>query len=727
MGTTIKIISDEGHYYMKILLSICLFFIWSITYGQVKVPQAAIGNWLDESNTWQYSFYEDFAIYNSDFWEYEQISIKRNQVEISLKKGPEILNLVLVLPKKRDGFLSISRNQERSTTFKLKKPGFLPYPNAEQKSFKDSSFHPDSVTITGYYRNLKKFTLEAAENQDKGPFSVFVPHYIMGEEIEYLVDFDSLGRFKIKVPVLNTQTIILDKGKLHQPIVVTPGESIFLFADLADYILDEKDLDLTGLEKFMNKPTKLLFMGKEARLHNELTGYKNIDLNFTRSKIASGTSSDMEYHAVMKANYYQRLQHLESYISRQPNLSLRFKEYQYTFEKYRFASNLMQYRYLKRNRPDATFEKGYLDFIEKELKFENEKLFTLTNEYFFFIRDYLNYRFDLSTAYTNGGTGKKEYGLLPVSEQQALLLMANQGLFTKEEIATLMAYDELNNKILPRLRELKLKAGSPKEREIMKPYQGIPEKYWAILNRPNIKRDLESVLSELKLQKYLALRIPQIDSVIKDKTIKECLVSKELYGTVSKRKLPLVSSAYTILQEQVTTPEYKNMVLAVSNYYANINNKEISYPTSIKNTNHLKEAKDADLLFKELVAPYKGKIIYIDFWGTWCGPCLELMPFVAPLKQELGSKDVVFMYFANRSPEKAWKNIIKESGLTGENVVHYRLPDAQQAMIERKFSVRSFPTYLIIGKDGILVKDNAPDPRMKSELISLIDSLLIAK
>jgi thiol-disulfide isomerase/thioredoxin len=126
-----------------------------------------------------------------------------------------------------------------------------------------------------------------------------------------------------------------------------------------------------------------------------------------------------------------------------------------------------------------------------------------------------------------------------------------------------------------------------------------------------------------------------------------------------------------------------------------------------------------------LIAPYKGKVIYIDFWGTWCAPCKEQMPFVGAIKKEFAGKEVVFMYMANNSPEKSWINVIKEMDLAGENVVHYRLPAEQQAMIERKFSVNSFPTYILIGKDGSLVVDNAPRPEMKSELIGVINKLLM--
>jgi hypothetical protein len=56
-------------------------------------------------------------------------------------------------------------------------------------------------------------------------------------------------------------------------------------------------------------------------------------------------------------------------------------------------------------------------------------------------------------------------------------------------------------------------------------------------------------------------------------------------------------------------------------------------------------------LFEELIKPYKGKVIYADFLGTLCGLCKENLKYVKDLKAKMKGQDVVFMYFANRSPE----------------------------------------------------------------------------
>lgn len=66
------------------------------------------------------------------------------------------------------------------------------------------------------------------------------------------------------------------------------------------------------------------------------------------------------------------------------------------------------------------------------------------------------------------------------------------------------------------------------------------------------------------------------------------------------------------------------------------------------------------------------------------------------------------------------ENIIKEYGLTGKSAVHYNLPDEQQSAIERFLGVHSFPTYMLIDKQGNIVNRKAPRPAMKDQLLNAV-------
>ena len=76
----------------------------------------------------------------------------------------------------------------------------------------------------------------------------------------------------------------------------------------------------------------------------------------------------------------------------------------------------------------------------------------------------------------------------------------------------------------------------------------------------------------------------------------------------------------------------------------------------------LAEITDGEQLIRKIIEPYKGKVVYLDVWGTWCGPCKDMMQYAGSAKKLFEGKDVIFLYLCNHSSDKSWKNIIKEYG-----------------------------------------------------------------
>jgi thiol-disulfide isomerase/thioredoxin len=120
------------------------------------------------------------------------------------------------------------------------------------------------------------------------------------------------------------------------------------------------------------------------------------------------------------------------------------------------------------------------------------------------------------------------------------------------------------------------------------------------------------------------------------------------------------------------------------------------------------------------LADFKDKIIYLDLWASWCGPCINTFRTKTPeFETKLRDReDVVLMYISIDEKEEPWKNYLSKNPMRG---VHLFAGKGFQAEIMQYFKVWGIPRYLIIGKDNKIIDVNAPRPGDEAfELLSNI-------
>ncbi|KQB99381.1 TlpA disulfide reductase family protein [Pedobacter sp. Hv1] len=113
----------------------------------------------------------------------------------------------------------------------------------------------------------------------------------------------------------------------------------------------------------------------------------------------------------------------------------------------------------------------------------------------------------------------------------------------------------------------------------------------------------------------------------------------------------------------------------------------------------------------------KGKVIYVDLWATWCGPCMQEMPAYEKLKQKYASQpDVAFVSLSIDDSEALWKESLTQ-----------RKTEGYQWLINRSklqaYNIVTIPRSLLIDKNFKMVDMNAPMPSQPAA-IKAIDELL---
>jgi thiol-disulfide isomerase/thioredoxin len=121
---------------------------------------------------------------------------------------------------------------------------------------------------------------------------------------------------------------------------------------------------------------------------------------------------------------------------------------------------------------------------------------------------------------------------------------------------------------------------------------------------------------------------------------------------------------------------------------------------------------------------FKGKVVYIDFWASWCGPCRAEMPSSKQLHAMFSAKqqkEIVFLYISIDATEDAWKKGVEQLGIEGKQGIS---PGNWNSEIAKYFQINGIPRYMLMDKKGNIVDFNAKRPSSGQEIYNDIIRLL---
>ena len=123
-----------------------------------------------------------------------------------------------------------------------------------------------------------------------------------------------------------------------------------------------------------------------------------------------------------------------------------------------------------------------------------------------------------------------------------------------------------------------------------------------------------------------------------------------------------------------------------------------------------------------IIEANKGKIIYVDFWASWCAPCRAAFPSSRKLHEEFKEKEIVFLYLSTDANFEAWKKANQFEKLT-ENSYFIINPKTSEYL--KKLAIDFIPRYVLINSNGEISNSKAPSPdseKIKQELNNLLQS-----
>ncbi|MCY3664350.1 MAG: TlpA disulfide reductase family protein, partial [Gemmatimonadetes bacterium] len=100
------------------------------------------------------------------------------------------------------------------------------------------------------------------------------------------------------------------------------------------------------------------------------------------------------------------------------------------------------------------------------------------------------------------------------------------------------------------------------------------------------------------------------------------------------------------------------------------------------------------------LSQFKGKVVLLDFWASWCEPCIGDLPDLRRIKKKAADKPLVFLNLSLDTDEAAWREAIDKHEIEG---VHVRA-DGWGADVAKSYQVNSLPSYYLVDSQGLIVE-----------------------
>uniref|UniRef100_UPI004047E417 TlpA family protein disulfide reductase n=1 Tax=Roseivirga sp. TaxID=1964215 RepID=UPI004047E417 len=639
----------------NLLLCLSTLFYFNSLSAQTNLPKELLGDFFsaDGTNRWELTLSEKFVVYESEFWSYENIQQNGDNWVLQLVQPNRTENIKVRLI---DNGLILSKPDVAVKLFreKMKENRVV---LVDETPWSEDFLRTGQVSISGIIMPRGEMPLTAA---------VIFNHPYSEDQQKYTASVDGEGRFKLFFPLDNPQSVMFTVGEVFTSFLAEPESKMAL-------LVEEKEA-VDGIDRWYAE-TPISFMGNLAKENEELRvvqpEYMKVRKYFENDSLQKALEP-MDYLEYRIDLFNSHTQFYNDYFETN-SLSLKSREFALRDVRVYAVDDLMRYRWLH-NSGSGPIQ--VVDLPDEYLKkiysmMSDEPLDMLATDYASLMRGFTS-------------------GMMPKEQKET------------HEYRMGIVYDFLMGKAISESN--KALVNYWKSEEVKR------EKHFGYVTFPDSVKTFTD-----QYQEELALVNEQVtwDMLLKrindfDKLSKSSIIATYIDQSYFHRGKEVPDVIWAKVHEfdldqtalQVMDQKYEDFNLL----------KTKKFVEGI-------ELVDSEVdVLNQLKEKYAGKVIYIDVWATWCGPCLSEFKNLPSLKANFEeNEEIVFVYLCAQSDKKGWETMIKKYDLKGEN---FFLDDGQYAKFDQLVNITGFPTYMVITKQGKLVREGIKRPSAGKDLVN---------
>ncbi|KFC59650.1 hypothetical protein FEM08_15650 [Flavobacterium gilvum] len=573
----------------------------------------------------------------------------------------------------------------------LKKEANKPLANLSSKEF----FNESTGRLIGY---IKGYDVRLGFKTG----IMYTHNDITREDYPVVVEIHPDGRFEANIPLTNPSYSYMVFKKSPVKFYLEPKQTLAMVLDWDEFLYVDR------MRNTYNYLKNITFIGPLAKTNEDLNKFDDKPFDYKIFSKKMKTISPQAFKEEETVEYKKNLKNLEIYLK---NNSISDKA-----------------KILLKNKIDLEHANHLFDFVSARDYYAKEDpanpilKIPVENDYFNFLQNLdLNDQSLLAlnefSTFVNRFEFAKPILVYPKPNEK------NTSRFIPEK--TFEQYLELekieiteNDKAL---RESNKNKAFKSAAEVMEFQKQFSETY-KNASKAYSKKYVEPFISIPKPEKVTMEKWQLRDSIVKNvfhlekNLVYEVIKIRALDFDIKRTNTENAHAYWNELKKDITHPFLKkegermvNKQFPINTFQNNSLADNLNSKVNISATtlqNKLPEGKATDI-FKNIIATHKGKILFIDFWATTCGPCVaNIKQMKEKRKEHKDNKDFEFVFITDESlsPLEPYDKFVKEQEL--ENI--YRLASDDYNYLRQLFKFNGIPRYVVIDKKGEVINDNFP-------------------